>query len=111
MARISYTALASGQQGWDATINGNLAVAFDGPFPFKEYATYGALPAAGADNVRCVAALTAEHRLVISNGTIWLRMPTMAAAQADSVAATLAALVIDFNLLLAKLRDTKVMDT
>jgi hypothetical protein len=111
MPRPTTTPIAADQAGWDATIDDNFDVLVGGPFPIKEYANFAALPAAGADNARCVAALTDEHRLVISTGAAWLRLPSMAAAQADSVAADVATIVADFNALLAKLRATKVIDT
>lgn len=111
MARPTLTDVASGEQGWDSTINDNWDVLLSGPFPIKEYANYAALPAAGADNARCVAALTDEHRLVISNGSTWLRLPTMAAAVADASGWADATAQTKFNALLAALRATKVIDT
>lgn len=110
MARPAPTDLAHGQESWDSTANGNLDVAFDGPYPLKEYANFAALPAAASYD-RCIAALTDEHRLVISNGSAWLRLPHMAAAVADAAGWADATAQTKFNELLAALRATKVINT
>lgn len=73
MTRPVLANLTQGQLGADTTINNNKAKLVDGPFPVKEYANFAALPAAGSYD-RCIAALTDEGVLVISNGTIWLRL-------------------------------------
>lgn len=52
-----------------------------------------------------------EIALFNADGTPFGAVPSQAAAQADSVAATLPAMVTDFNALLAKLRAAGVMAT
>lgn len=71
MARPTLTDVEHGQQSWDSTINDNNAVIQGGPFPVVVYATPGDLPAAGADNVNCVAATTTPKELWMSDGSAW----------------------------------------
>jgi hypothetical protein len=71
MARPTLTDVEHGQQSWDATINDNNDVITGGPFPLKQYANFAALPAAGADNVDCLAVTEDTDELWISDGTNW----------------------------------------
>ncbi len=118
MSRPSWTPtpLVSTQQGWDAPLNDTLTAAratvLQGPFPVFEYST-GATPETGIAGAfppglydRCVAMVlhsTLGWVLMYSDGTTW-RVHGRAANQVDSVAVSAAALVVDFNSLLAKLR-------
>lgn len=71
MARPVLTSIDHGQQSWDTVINDNNAVIASGPFPLVVYATPSALPAAGADNVNCLAATTTPKELWMSDGSAW----------------------------------------
>jgi hypothetical protein len=71
MARPTLTDLAAGQLAAESTINDNNAVITGGPFPIKQYANFAALPAAGADNVDCLAATEDTDELWISDGSAW----------------------------------------
>lgn len=108
MAKRTYPQIQSTIEGWDGEAEAwrdNLA---NFPIPIFEPTAglFANLPAAN-QNDRGLAAVndpTAGWILVLSNGSSFRKIPVQAAAQADSVAATLAALVIDFNALLAKRR-------
>lgn len=97
-------------EGWDGPVSDNFdalkTLLIDGPFPLKEYAIADTLPTA-SNYDRCIAArenATAGWLIALSNGTTFRLIPVQAAAQTDSVAATVADLRTDFNALLAKLR-------
>lgn len=70
MARSELLDMDHGQQGWDTVHNDNMAKIGSAPFPVVEYATVGALPAANA-NDRCLASVTADGSLWISDGASW----------------------------------------
>lgn len=105
------TAINSGIQGWDAAINDNFTVLAAGPWPVYQK-TVGdesnlatAFPPGSYD--RCI--LFVNHSTLgwipyYSDGSAWIIIPRRAAAQADSVAVTVAQLVVDFNQLLANRR-------
>lgn len=97
-------------EGWDGPVTDNFDaikdIFIDNPMPVKEYALAAALPTASNFD-RCIVIkedATAGWLIRFSDGSTWRIVPTQAAAQADSVAASLGALVTDFNSLLAKLR-------
>lgn len=109
MAKRTLPSLQAGIEGWDALLTGDWRDYLQGG-PLAVYEPSGGLlanlpPAAQHD--RALAFIndpTAGWIPCYSNGTTYLKVPKQAAAQADSVAATLGALVADFNALLAKLR-------
>lgn len=70
MSRPALTDVTSGQQGWDTTLNDDIAILRDGPLPIVEYANSGALPAAGS-NDRCLAITTDTGTIYYSDGTNW----------------------------------------
>lgn len=70
MTRPAPQTVVSSQQSWDAAVNHNQEIAFDGPFPIKEYANPAALPAAGSYD-RCIVATTSPAELWISDGSAW----------------------------------------
>lgn len=70
MSKPELTDITSGQQGWDSTLNDNLAILRDGPLPIKSYANRAGLPAAGS-NDECIAWVQDEERLYQSDGTNW----------------------------------------
>lgn len=108
MAKRTYPQIDHAHESWDAALESwrdNLANA---PLPIYEPpgGAEGALPTA-TQNDRGVAAIndaTAGWILVLSNGAAYRKIPVQAAAQANSAAGTVGALVTDFNALLAKLR-------
>lgn len=120
MSRPNYTPtnLQSNAQGWDATVNANLAAAratmLAVPFPVfeagvDEVALPTAFPPGQYDRCVCwVNHTTLGWVLMYSDGTTW-RVYSRGAAHADSVATTVAGIVADFNGLLAKLRTGKVI--
>lgn len=71
MARPTLTDLDHEQQSWDSTVNDNNDVLVGGPFPIKTYANFAALPAAGADNVNCLAVTEDTDELWQSDGSNW----------------------------------------
>lgn len=109
MTKRSYPPLQAGIEGWDALLSGAWRDNLQG-FPLPIYEPAGGLAAnlpAATQNDRGLAAVnnpTAGWVLALSNGTVYRLVPVQAAAQADSAAGTLGALVTDFNALLAKLR-------
>lgn len=117
MARPFFnTSISHGVEGWDGALNDNFEVLTLGPWPAFEQAAGDetnlpvTFPPASYD--RCIAFVnhtTLGWIMYYSTGTTWLVVPHRAAAQADSVAVTLAALVVDFNSLLAKLRAAGVI--
>lgn len=70
MPRPTLTDLAAGQLAAEATINGNHVVLTGGPFPIVVY-TVSTLPAAGADNVNCLAVTSDTDELWHSDGSAW----------------------------------------
>lgn len=110
MARPTPDTISSGMQAWDASVQANFDLLFATPAPLAVYANHGALPTASS-YAHCVAVLEDEDRMVLSDGSVWLRVPSTAAARADSTATTVADLKTDFNDLLAKLRTAKVLAT
>lgn len=94
--------------GWDIPVDGNFTKIFGTPYPPPEFADYASLPTATSYD-GCVAWLLDEECLVFSTSGAWERMGWRSANQADSTAVTVAALVIDFNALLAKLQASNQM--
>ena len=76
MSRPALTDVTAGQQGWDATVNDNIAILRDGPLPIVEFANEGALPAAGS-NDRCLALTTDTGTLWLSDGAVWRPLASM----------------------------------
>lgn len=115
MTRPNFTDIPHGVQGWDAVVNDDFALIGTTPVPLALYANAGALPTASSYD-KCFAVITddgsgggGKPAFVMSNGTTWLLIGTRAATQAASVAATLGALVTDFNALLTKLKASGLM--
>lgn len=73
MARPSYSDIASGQQGWDATLNDWKAGLFTNPYALPRVADFASLPAA-ANYEHCIAVVQDEHRAYMSDGTHWIPM-------------------------------------
>lgn len=71
MARPTLTDLEHGQEGWDSTVNDAWDVITGGPFPAVVYATVADLPAAGSDNVNCLAFTADTDELWCSDGSAW----------------------------------------
>jgi hypothetical protein len=119
MSRPRLLPIESGTEGWDSVLRTNLLILggfsdADGePFPIKTYPGFANLPTA-SQNDQCVAAFdsgSGQFRLVLSLGTVtapaggnWAKIPVQAAAQADFAGADLAALKVELNTFLAKLR-------
>src|SRR5262245_60330194 len=107
MAKRVWPPILHQAESWDAELDSwrdNLITAL--PLPEPSTGLFADLPNA-SQNDRGIAAIndpTAGWMAVISNGSAWERIPKRAAARADSTAANLAALIVDFNDLLAKLR-------
>lgn len=73
MSKPVRTTIASSGQAWDASVDDNFALIFDGPVPLKEYANTGSLPPAGNFD-RCFAVVNdavAGWVLIFSDGTSW----------------------------------------
>lgn len=114
MATPHLTRINTAINGWDAAYDDNLKVlGIDGdPTPVSAFASVGALPDPVAfANCIAVVLVSARKRIVISDGTAWILQPEPAAALADTVAADLAALKVDHNLLLARLRTSGALST
>ena len=121
MSRPVYApvAVVSSIEGWDALITDNFNATADAlanyPLPIAKYAAIsggsGPPTASSYDQCICVAndSVTAGWVIMVSDGAAWNIVPKRAAAQANSVAGTLGALVTDFNSLLAKLRASGVI--
>lgn len=77
MARPTKTDLASDQQGWDATMNDNLAKLFTTPYPVPEAADHATLVAtyAAANYDGCVARVADTKKIYYSDGTTWTEVP------------------------------------
>lgn len=77
MSRPTLGDVAAGLESWDSLVRDNFtALTTGGALPVKEYASFAALPAAGNFD-RCIAALTDEKILVISDGAAWQRVPAL----------------------------------
>lgn len=108
MAKRDYPQIDHAAESWDAALDSWRDNLRNFPLPIYEPpgGAEASLPAA-TQNDRGVAAVndpTAGWILVLSTGAAYRRIPVQAAAQSNSVAATVGALVTDFNALLAKLR-------
>jgi len=84
MSRPSHVTISSGLEAWDGEVSDNFDLAFSTPFPIAIYANFAALPAAGSYD-ECLAVISDEDILCISNGTTWKRIGYQAA---DIVALT-----------------------
>lgn len=114
------SAVASGQAGWDAPLNSMLDDAKDvilgGPIPIYQHSgnesdVGTSWPAASYDRCLCwVNHSTRGWVLMYSDGSTW-RVYGRAAAQADSVAGTVADLRADFNTFLAGQRAAGLLGT
>jgi hypothetical protein len=71
MARPELPDIDAGLEAWDALLEQWKDILTDGPFPIKFYATVSALPAAGADNLNCLAVTLDTKELWHSDGTAW----------------------------------------
>lgn len=114
MTRPEMTEIENGAEGWDAPLNDNFRVlGLDGdPMAVPEFPNTVSLPAANQFD-RCLAAVedATGWTLYLSNGTSWVPLARRGAAVSDSVAASTAAIVADFNALLAVLRASGVLQT
>lgn len=115
MSKPLWSDVQSGAEGWDAAVQDNVEVLKSGPWPVYEHAgnetnLASTFPASQHDRCVCwVNHTTLGWLLYWSDGTSWRPLPKQAAAQADSVAGSVGALVTDFNALLAKLRAAGVL--
>jgi len=72
MARPTPATISSGLAAWDGDVDDNFGLIFTTPVPIAIYANFGALPAAASyDN--CIAIITDEDVMCISDGTNWQR--------------------------------------
>lgn len=71
MSRPTQTTVSSGLESWDAAIDDNFTVWFDGPAPLYAAASQ---PAAGSYD-DCVMVDTDHHHMVISDGSDWHIIP------------------------------------
>jgi hypothetical protein len=115
MAKVTYPAVAHGIEGWDGELESWRVILQTGPLPIFEASSglFANLPTASS-NDRSIAFFNESTNSVgwmmaYSDGAAWKKVPRQAAAQVDSVAATVGALVTDFNGLLAKLRASGVL--
>lgn len=76
MARPIPDILTQGIEGWDAEVNSNFDLIFEGPIPIKVFATVGGLPAAGSfdDCLAYVAEAGFKRRLFVSDGATWFEV-------------------------------------
>jgi hypothetical protein len=113
MAKKTYPAVNHGLEGWDTELDAWRTLLQSSPLPIFRPTSglFANLPTAAQndDGIAVIADPTAGVILVLSNGSVWRRIPVQSAAQVDSVAATVGALVTDFNALLAKFRTAGVM--
>lgn len=70
MTRPTYDDLVSTQQAWDTLLNAWKAGLFTNPYAVPQVADVGSLPTA-SDYDRCVAAVTDQNMLYMSDGTNW----------------------------------------
>lgn len=72
MARPTPATISSGLAAWDGEVDDNFGLIFSTPLPLAIYASFAALPAAASyDN--CIAVITDEDVMCISDGTNWQR--------------------------------------
>lgn len=91
MAKKTYAPVSSGKQGWDATLDDDLKLVFEGPVPLFE----GSAPSAGQNDRGLMATndVTAGWVPYFSDGTSWRIIPKQAAAVSafsDSIGGTVA---------------------
>lgn len=73
MARPDHVPISSGLAGWDGEVDDNFDLIFVTPVPLADYASFASLPLV-SDYDDCIAVITDEHLLVISDGTNWQRL-------------------------------------
>ena len=71
MSRPALNDMDTGVNAWNGIANDNFAKLANAPLPFKEYADFASLPAAGSYD-RCVAVTISPPKAWISNGSAWL---------------------------------------
>lgn len=119
MAQKTYPSIESGVQGWEALLD-EWKQNLSNPLPIFRIDDVTDIddtlivpdgPDANRHSIVIVGptASGSDTNLGICNGVDVKLIPKMAANQIDTVAADLAALKVDFNSLLAKLRATKVI--
>lgn len=111
MAKVTYPSISHAIEGWDAELEDWRIILSNGPLPIFEVAAFGSLPTA-SNNDRSIAFFNdgvAGWIMAYSDGIAWQKVGHQTATQANSVAATVGALVTDFNALLAKLKAAGLM--
>ncbi len=111
MARPERNIIGSGIAAIDGDIDANFSLMTESPFPIVITATTSTLassfPAANYDD--CLALVTADSRLYISDGAVWTLYDRKSLLVADSSAADATQMATDFNTLLAALQTAGLM--
>lgn len=106
MVKVTFPPIQHTLEGWDGELEEWRLIFMNGPLPVFETTTFASLPAASSHD-RSFAFFndtTAGWLPAFSDGAAWQKIGHQSAARANSVAATVGALVTDFNDLLAKMR-------
>ena len=109
MSRPIPATIVQGIEGWDADIENNFDLIFEGPIPLKVFATFAGLPAAGNfDN--CLALVVEagkKQQLFLSDGTNWIAVNPRHARKINLTKIAEAADVIQFT---AQMKDLEGND-
>lgn len=112
MARPIPDIITQGIEGWDAEVNSNFDIIFDGPFPPKVFTTFAGLPAAGSfDN--CLALVVEagkKQQLFLSDGTNWIAVNPREPRKLDTSVDAEVPDVIRFNLQLRDIEDNDLAE-
>lgn len=108
MSKQQFPEVPHGQQSWDAELEDWRQIFINKPYPLFRPTSglFANLPNANQndDGLCVVLDPTAGVLPVLSDGAAYRKIGVQSAAQVNSVAVTLAALVSDFNLLLTNRR-------